>query len=266
MSAAPIFSFANAASRAVSLTADSEAGGMPAAYLQDARRSALYRSGAVSTVNLAVTLQSGESVDVLGLVDHILPVDGTIRVQSWSDAIGGSVQVLDQTFSAWPTGVVPSPPWRSGFLGLLSAPLSSLYWQVTLSGTGLAYQQASILWLGERWQPAQRQQRGWPLSRRPITTWRHTPGGQRYGRGRLGPLECAIQYDWLTPEERHELFLRYTQVEDRTPFLFCANPDGGRGQLESLIYGTFDGQASGRFSERTFLATSAPARIVEALT
>ena len=58
-----------------------------------------WRSGAGTSSYINGTLAAVREVSHLGLVDLNLSTVGTIRVQFWTDALGGSVGVLDKTVS-----------------------------------------------------------------------------------------------------------------------------------------------------------------------
>ena len=94
-----IFLFDNLAD-AATLAASSTAGStMAVANVQDPQRSKFWRSGAGTSSYINGTLAAVRGVSHLGLVDLNLSTIGTIRVQFWTDSLGGSAGVLDTTVS-----------------------------------------------------------------------------------------------------------------------------------------------------------------------
>ena len=110
-------------------------------------------------------------VSHLALVDLNLSTIGTIRVQAWTDALGGSASVLDKTVS--PTLYIEDerthrpgwPLWRRARMvwGHHSGPgaqhhhhpvwrnITAAYWRVTFADTAGSYQQCGRLFLPRPW-------------------------------------------------------------------------------------------------------------------
>lgn len=255
-----IFLFDNQADDGV-ITASSTAGGTtPASNVQNPQRSAVWRSAAGTTSQLNCTLSSIYGVTHAALVDVNLSTAGTIRLQSWSDALDGSVPGVDVTFyptlyvntalvsTAWGMG-----PYGIGSYGLSGAlnsaknitiiPLGLLsfdpYWRVTLSDINTSYQQFGRLFLGSGQELTYNLTYGWQADRQERSVSVESLGGQRYTQPRDDRLQLRGTFDFLTDAERTEMLLRMQQFGQHRPFVFSVYPEQSNQGMTTTVYGSF---------------------------
>lgn len=248
------------------VSATSETVAMPATNLQDPQRTILYRSAAIGTQNIDITLAPDEGqVQAFALVDHNLSLAGTVRLQAWSDALGGANQVLDTTLQPYePTYGYGVQLYGEGLYGGYDIYINGLsiadarsvlrpilmtqidpaitvrYWRITLEDAGVNYYQAGRVFLGPAWQPEVNFSWGSSRARQQRTRQVESRGGQLYGNPRTGRTVLQFSLDWLTNTDRDRLWITYMLLGQSTPFILVQRPVGGYEQESSTYYGVFD--------------------------
>lgn len=243
------------------VTASSTASGTtPASNVQNSQRSAVWRSGAGTSSFLNCTLSSVFGITHAALVDVNLTTAGTIRLQSWADALGGAVPGVDVTFSPtlYINTALVSASYGTGVYGIgsygLSAALNSAknitlipiggtnfdpYWRVTLSDVNTSYQQFGRLFLGSGQQFAANMSYGWQATRQERSVAVESLGGQRFIQPRDDRLQLQGAFDFLTDAERTEMLLRLQQFGQRKPFVFSVYPEQTNQGMTTTVYGRF---------------------------
>jgi len=278
-----IFLFDNQADDGIVTASSTASGTTPASNVQNPQRSAVWRSGAGSTSQLNCTLSSIYGVTHAALVDVNLSTAGTIRLQSWSDALDGSVPGVDVTF--YPTLYVNtaliSTAWGSGPFGIgaygLSGVLNSAknitiiplgaanfdpFWRITLTDINTSYQQFGRLFLGSGQAVTHNMSYGWQADRQERSVSVESLGGQRFVQPRDDRLQLRGAFDFLTDTERTEMLLRMQQFGQRKPFIFSVYPEQSNQGMTTTVYGRF---ASVSVSGTHFNINQLPFSIVEEL-
>lgn len=264
------------------ISASSAVASMPVTNLQDPQRTIMWRSTAVGLQTIDITLAAGEGqTQAFALVDHNLSLAGTVRLQAWSDALGGASQVLDTTLQPYqPTYGYGEQLYGDGLYGgydiffnglsiadvravlrpilmaQISPALNVRYWRVTISDVSLLYYQAGRVFLGPAWQPAVNFSWGSNKAREQRTRRVTARGGQYYGNPRTGRTQLQFNLDWLDDADRDRLWITYMLQGRDTPFILVMRPVGGYEQESSSFYGVFD-----QFSLRQAFLNNAAAPI-----
>lgn len=239
---------------------------MPATNLQDPQRTVMYRSaaGGVQTVDI-VLAPDEEQVQAFALVDHNLTLAGTVQIEAWDDAIGGTNLVLNTTLQSYqPTYGYGVPAYGSGLYGgydiyvnglsiadaravlrpilmtQIAPALNARYWRITLNDPGLTYYQAGRVYLGPGWSPSVNFSFGSTKSRQNRTRRRESRGGQYYGNPRTDRTILQFSLDWLNDADRDRLWITHMLLGKTTPFILVQRPVGGYEQESTTFYGVFD--------------------------
>jgi len=279
-----IFLFDNQADDGIITASSTASGTTPASNVQNPQRSAVWRSGAGITSQLNCTLSSIYGVTHAALVDVNLSTAGTIRLQSWSDALGGSVPGVDTgdisptlyvntalVSTAWGMG-----PWGIGAWGLSAAlnsaknitiiPLGAArfdpFWRITLTDGNTSYQQFGRLFLGSGQAVTHNMSYGWQADRQERSVSVESLGGQRFVQPRDDRLQLRGSFDFLTDTERTEMLLRMQQFGQRKPFIFSVYPEQSNQGMTTTVYGRF---TSVSVSGTHFNINQLPFSIVEEL-
>ena len=256
------FFFDNQADLAT-ITASSTAGGtMAAANVQNTQRTVFWRSGTGTTSRLDITLAAIYGATHLALVDLNLTTAGTIRVQSWSDAVGGSVPGVDMTFNPLlylNDGFIPSL-YGSGLYGLgiygSSYPVSTdagknltlvplgvtstdAYWRITFTDANTTYQQCGRLFIGNAVTMGVNLSYGWSAKRIERSVAKEALGGQRFVVKRQGRLQITGLFEAMTDTERTQFLIRLNDYGESKPFIFSVFPEQTSRGLTTGLYGRF---------------------------
>ena len=257
-----IFLFDNLAD-AATLAASSTAGStMAVANLQDYQRTKFWRSGAGTSSYVNGTLAAVREVSHLGLVDLNLSTVGTIRVQFWTDALGGSVGVLDKTVSptlyiedertpsAYGSGLYGAGPYGIGAITQdqarnitiipFGANITAAYWRVTFADTAGSYQQCGRLFLGKAVEFEQNLDHGWGAEAVDETVERYSLGKQRYYNAVDRRLRLRGSFKWLTEDERTRMTKRLINWGQHRPFIYSVFPESTNRGLVTTVYGRLE--------------------------
>lgn len=257
-----IFLFDNLAD-AATLAASSTAGStMAVANLQDPQRSKFWRSGAGTSSYINGTLAAVREVSHLGLVDLNLSTVGTIRVQFWTDALGGSVGVLDKTVSptlyiedertpsAYGSGLYGAGPYGIGAITQdqarnitiipFGANIAAAYWRVTFTDTAGSYQQCGRLFLAKAVEFEQNLSYGWGAEAVDETVQRFSLGKQRYYNAIDRRLRLRGSFEWLTEDERTRMTKRLINWGQHRPLIYSVFPESTNRGLVTTVYGRLE--------------------------
>lgn len=253
------------------VAASSAVSGMPVTNIQDAQRSVLWRSTAVGAQTIDITLSSeAEAIGAFALVNHNITLAGTVRVQGWSDALGGATSVCDETlqpyvpvtgygsagygvdlyggFQDYVNGVTVARArevLRPILLHTISPAVTALYWRITFSDAGLAYYQAGRVYLGPTFTPIRNFGYGAAREVESRTRRIESRGGQYYSNPRDNRTVLNLSLEHAPNDDRDKLWMHYLRLGDHTPFIVCLLPDGGYLQEATTFYAVFDKLRSG---------------------
>lgn len=279
-----IFLFDNQADDGIITASSTASGTTPASNVQNPQRSAVWRSGTGTTSQLNCSLSSIYGATHVALVDVNLTTAGTIRVQSWADALGGAVPGVD-TGEVSPTLYVNtalvSSSWGTGLYGIgaygLSVALNSAknitiiplgtssmdpYWRVTFTDINTSYQQLGRLFIGSGQQFDANMSYGWQADRQERSVSVESLGGQRFVQPRDDRLQLRGSFDFLRDAERTEMLLRMQQFGQRKPFVFSIYPEQSNQGMTTTVYGRFNSVA---MSGTHFNINQLPFSVVEEL-
>lgn len=257
-----IFLFDNLAD-AATLAASSTAGStMAVANLQDPQRSKFWRSGSGTSSYINMTLAAVRGVTHLALVDLNLSTIGTIRVQAWTDSLGGSASVLDTTVSptlyiedertpaAYGAGPYGAGPYGIGAItqdqarNITIVPVGSTitagYWRVTLADAAGSYQQCGHLFLAKAVEFEQNLSYGWGAEPVDETVQRYSIGKQRYYNAIDRRLRLRGSFEWLTEDERTRMTKRLINWGQHRPLIYSIFPESTNRGLVSTVYGRLE--------------------------
>jgi hypothetical protein len=247
------------------VTASSEASAsLAATNLQDSQRSMVWRSGNGSTSYVNCTLPANYGINYAAVVDCNMRPTGTIRVQSWSDALGGAspgedttvnptVYLADSTTSIYGsgsyglggfggTGLSVAPLGRNiTLIPLSQAWANQRYWRFTFTDTSGTYQQAGRLFLGTPLEFGVNMSYGWRTGRREESTSKFSLGGQRYTQAREKRQTLSGVFQYLADAERTLWLQKYNLVGDVTPVIFSVYPEATQQGLTTTVYCTLEG-------------------------
>lgn len=282
-----LFLMDNWADRAT-LAASSSAAAMPVSNLQDPQRTTVYRSGAGGTQTIDITLPAdAPPIQTFALVDHNVSISGTVRLQAWTDALGGAVQVFDQTiktytpvygygqqafgadlyggYSQYVAGLSLGEALsvlRPILVASVAPALTALYWRVTLNDVALSYYQVGRLYLGPSWEPLVNYSWGSTLRRESRTRRIESRAGQYYSNPRTDRTIAEFKFEWLSQGDRDRLWISLMRLGDSEPWILCLLPVGGWEQDSTTFYGTFDDLSFERIRAGQF---GVPVRFLESL-
>lgn len=282
-----LFLMENSADRAT-LAASSSVAAMPVSNLQNPQRTTVFRTAAGGVQTVDVTLPAdAPPTQAFALADHNVSISGTVRVQAWTDALGGAAQVLDQTIQAYTPvygygqqtyGAELYGGYSQYIAGLslgealsvlrpvlllqITPALNSLYWRITFNDAGLAYYQAGRLYLGPSWEPLVNYSWGSTLRRESRTRRIESRGGQYYSNPRVDRSIFEFRFEWLNQGDRDRLWISLVRLGNSEPFILCMLPVGGWEQASSTFYGTFDEMSFERIRSGQF---GVPVRFLESL-
>ena len=257
-----IFLFDNLAD-AATLAASSTAGStMAVANLQDPQRSKFWRSGSGTSSYVNMTLAAVRGVTHLALVDLNLSTIGTIRVQAWTDSLGGSASVLDTTVrptlyiedertpSAWGGGLYGAGPYGVGAITqdqarnitivAFGSTITAGYWRVTFADTAGSYQQCGRLFLAKAVEFEQNLSYGWGAEAVDETVQRFSLGKQRYYNAIDRRLRLRGSFDWLTEDERTRMTKRLINWGQHRPLVYSVFPESTNRGLVTTVYGRLE--------------------------
>ena len=278
-----IFLFDNQADDGIITASSTASGTTPASNVQNPQRSAVWRSGAGTSSQLNCTLSSIYGVTHCALVDVNLTTAGTIRLQAWADALGGSVPGVDVTFAPtlYVNTALVSANYGSGAYGIgaygLSAALNSAknitiiplgmakfdpYWRVTLTDANTNYQQFGRLILGSGQEMTYNMSYGWQGDRQDRSVRAESLGGQGYVQPRDDRLQLQGAFNFITDAERTQMMLRMQQFGRHKPFVFSIYPEQSNQGMTTTVYGRF---ASVNVSGSHFNINQLPFSVVEEL-
>lgn len=173
-------------SDAASLTASTQASGLPATNLQTIDPARKWQSTGTSEYLLA-TFDTAIAATALALVGHNLSASATIRVRgAVLQANLTSAPTVDTTaVSAWPTSGKPSAPKWPHFTSLVrwAAATPCRYWRIDIADPAPAtnYLEVGRLALGVAWQPSINFDiGGTPLGFDPADVQAKTPYGRLF--------------------------------------------------------------------------------------
>ena len=257
-----IFLFDNLAD-AATLAASSTAGStMAVANVQDYQRTRFWRSGAGTSSYINITLTAVRGVTHAELVDLNLSTIGTIRVQAWTDSLGGSASVLDTTvsptlyiedertpahfgvgpFGRGPFGVgaITQDQARNNTIIPLGATITAAYWRITFADTAGSYQQCGRLYLAKAVEFEQNLGYGWGAQPVDETVRRQSLGGQGYYNAKDRRLRLRGNFEWLTEDERTRMIKRVMNWGQHRPFVYSIFPESTNRGLVTTVYGRFE--------------------------
>lgn len=247
------------------IAASSTAGAtMAADNAIDPQRSRFWRSGAGTSSYLDLTIPSPYGANYLALVDLNLSAAGEIRVQSWSDSIGGAVPGVDVTtvpslyintdliaaaYGQGPFGIGPyganAVVTQANVRNISIIPLGSTsidsFWRVTLSDVNSTHQQCGVLVLAKGLEFGIDLSYGWSARRIPRTVSRESIGGQMYRQRRDSRLQLDGSFAALTEDERTAFLIRLQEFDESKPFVYSIHPEATNRGLTTTIYGRFSG-------------------------
>ena len=255
----------NQVDRAV-VAASSEVATMPVTNVQNPQRTVMYRSAAVGTQTIDITLaQDEDQVQAFALVDHNLTLAGTVQIQAWSDALGGATEVLNVTLQPYqPTYGYGVQLYGEGLYGgydiyinglsigdaravlrpilmtQISPALKIRYWRITINDLALTYYQMGRVYLGPIWSPTVNYSFGSTKSRQSRTRRIEARGGQYYGNPRTDRTILQFSFDWLDDADRDQLWIINMIKGKENPFILVQRPVGGYAQESTTFYGVFD--------------------------
>lgn len=270
------FMFDNQVDRAA-VAASSEAGSLPAVNLKNSDRSVVFRTGAVTTVTVDVTLAAGElaPVNMAAIVDHNVGYSGSIRLQSWSDAIGGASPGVDVTVLPYEELLAVTDAAHGdidrALLNLprvvtlvpIAAANTHRYWRWTLTDATKSYLQAARLCLGASYQPKVNIDWGWAKSLGRRTRGNETLGGQRYGNALPKRKTMDVTLSWMDYADAAGLDLQLQTLGDLTPVIATIyTDDDGKEHALSALYCTVEDEAQ---SEKRWLTHGQRIKLIEVL-
>lgn len=280
-----IFLFDNQADGGT-ISASSIAGGtLGANNVINEQRSKIWRSGVGSSSYLNVTLASAFGATHIALIDLNLTTAGTIRIQSWADAIAGSVPGIDITVV--PTLYINTDlasvnygdgPFGIGLYGSNQAlsqlnvrnitliPLPSVtidpYFRITFTDINTTYQQCGRIYIGSGMSFETNLSYGWTASRQDRTKSREALGGQTYRQSRDSRLQIGGSFDSLTDDERLKVLMRIQEFGKFKSFIYSVFPESTNKGLSSTLYGVF---ANADVTNSAYQQTKFPFTIIEEL-
>jgi hypothetical protein len=244
------------------VAASTEAALMPASNIKEFERSKKWRSGAGTSSYLNITFGVEEAREWVALVDLNLTSAGTIRIQAWTDGLGGAAQVYDQSFT--PTlysAAIQSNNYGGGSYGLgnygSNAPISQLdarnltilplgasytakYWRITFTDTNTSFQEVARVYITTAVEFTYNISWGWRIGRVENSGFRKSLGGQRYVQERDSQLEISGDFDYLTDLERTNMLVRMFEIGSRDPIIFSVYPEATNRGLTTTMYGHFE--------------------------
>jgi hypothetical protein len=217
-----------------SVVASSTASGFSASNMLSPRRQSVWRSGAVTSAMLDITLTSAVAVSAIVVGDHNVPSGGTIRVQGFTTSMGVG-QIYDSGALA-PVVWGPRPSHA-----VFPSAVTARYWRVTLAWASATYLQVGRIYIGAAWSPTVNCDIDWELSLSDMAQTSETRGGQRYSTPSVSRTQYQITLGRLTLSERSDLLTVRHQMGTTVPGWICVAPNGGIEQAASLLYCTFTG-------------------------
>lgn len=246
------------------LAASSQVASAPVENLQDSQRSKVWRSGFGTVSHVDLSFPIALSVTHAALVDVNLTATGSIHVEAWDDALGGSVKTVDLTVApalfvdpSLPTSLYGSGNYGIGPFGAIDGygainarnitivPLvtsvTSKYWRFTFSDANTSYQQCGRIFVSGAQTFTYNLSYGWSLAFDDLSAYRLSLGGQRFSQPRplRQRLKCDFQY--LTDDERTQTIIFVRQFSGYRPFIFSVYPEITNRGLTTTLYGRFDG-------------------------
>lgn len=244
------------------VAASSAAALMPAANIQEPERHKKWRSAAGTSSYLDITFGTEQAREWVALVDLNLTSGGEIRIQAWTDALGGAAEVYDEVFT--PTlysSSIESNNYGGGGYGAgnygANAPISQLdarnitiiplgasypakYWRITFTDANTAYQEAARVYITTAVEFTYNISWGWRLARIENSGRRKSIGGQRYVQERDSQLQISGDFDYLSDLERTNMLVRMFEIGERDPIIFSVYPEATNRGLTTTLYGHFE--------------------------
>lgn len=260
-----LFCFNNYVGEAV-LVASSEADpvDMPVENLVSKNRDLVWRSVAELTPGvsetIAVTLDDPEAypVSVFAFVDLFMSPTGTVRIQSWVDAVSGAVPGVDITYDAFSAfnGYGVDGFGQGGYGGgsvqdtidvtkpvalmVLPAFREEKYWLITFTDPETTYVQASHMHVGAHWQPDRNISKGFSREVEDRTELIQSVGGQEYGDDRDERIWMQGAIRHLDQQDADYLYSKFLRLKKRVPFIVCAKFNDTIEQLYTTKLMRFD--------------------------
>ncbi len=236
---------------------------IPADNVKNPQRRKFWRSDYGTTSDLQITLDAVQGITHFAFVDVNLTTGGTIRIQAWDDAMDGSVNTLDQTFSPslYVSSGATATAYGFGNYGIgtygtnqavgqintknitliaLDDVLMSRYIKITFTDTNVSYQQVSNIFLGQGFTFQRNLSYGWSATRVERNSKRESIGGQTFVQPRDSRLKIQGSFNGVYENERTEILIRMQILGNRVPFIFSVFPETSNQGLTTTVYGVFD--------------------------
>ena len=278
-----LFMFNNSAQRGTIATSSEASSDLAASNLKSPFRSEIWRSDNLSdqqTIDIILDENEEAPAGIAALVDCNLTTTGTVRLQSFTDAVGGIAGSIDVTVNAWEV-LEGYSVGQYGFGGYGGAPTaqtlalikpilfvsfpnwsSDRYWRFTLTDPNTTYKETAVPYIGTYWQPTSNYNWGASKQLEYRTKTIQSRGGQRYGNSKQPKLILSAQLEDIDTAQADYLWLKHLELGDNVPFLCSFKPDGNLGQLFTSIYCTF---ASSQMSDEYVGHQRTAIRLVEEL-
>ena len=222
------------------LTATSAA--LAVANLQDMQQQVVWSSTSAAAQTITIPLSVSRSINCVGLMNHNLSSDATIRVQGASDA-GFTSVLFDTTYDAldpsfgwgeFPWGMVgwggySSEGWEYQFTVKWITLTVARYWRLIITDTTNAdgYVQAGRLILGQYWTPHANMQWGYSLDWHDPSEVVRTRGGSWRSDNKTPYRVSSVHVRWLDVVEAAGVLEMERQRGRRGDVLLSAYPNEG---------------------------------------
>lgn len=260
-----LFLLDNAADNST-VAASSETPSAPASNVQSSRRADFWRSlfgNTTSNLDFTLFVAPAGGVTHVALIDVNLSKYGTIRVQAWTDALGGAALVVDTTVA--PTLYVdpsipdslyygsygPGPYGIPDFAAINARNItlipvtttSALYWRITFTDLNTSYQQCGRVFISAGVSLLRNIAYGWSARLIENTVFKKSIGGQRYSQPRDPQLQLSGNFDFLSDAERSAFIINMRRFGESRPIVFSVFPEQTNQGLTTTLYGAMSGMS-----------------------
>lgn len=246
------------------LAASSAVASAPVENLQNTQRTKVWRSAFGTAAHIDLTLQLALTATHAAVVDANLTATGTIHVEAWDDALGGSTKTVDLTVapSIFTDPTLPQSLYGNGNYNIgpfgaidgygainarnitiipLTAPVTSKYWRFTFTDSNTSYQQVGRIYVASAQRFTYNLSYGWTTKFQDLSAYRYSLGGQRFSLPRGLRQQLTIDFEYLSDDERSATIILIKQFGESIPFIFSVFPETSNRGLTTTIYCRYDG-------------------------
>ena len=236
----------SALSDAATLTAGSEAAGMPVGNLQTFQPSEKWRATNLAAAYVEADLGAAQPLDLIALL-----YTNTTSAATWR--IRGATTQANLTaapgydsgaITAWPQSGLDDWDFVHVFKWLGASPQTFRWWRVDLTDAANpdGHLQAGRLYLSDAWQPARNLQYGWSIGFADDSIKRRATGGQSWvtARGKRRVLDFTLGF--LSEAEMYDnAFDIDRRRGEHADVLAIRDPDDTAHVHRQMVYGLIDG-------------------------